>query len=121
MAEAISYALNQWETLTVFCADGAVPIDNNVSEREMKRVVLNRKNSLFVGNPAADEPRLSLPASPAPADATTSTRSSTSPSCWSICQPTKSASCAWLPEQCKLLQAARETGRIHPYLDMGFT
>ena len=31
--------------------DGAVPIDNNVSEREMKRVVLNRKNSLFVGNP----------------------------------------------------------------------
>jgi len=27
-----------------------VPIDNNVSEREMKRVVLNRKNSLFVGN-----------------------------------------------------------------------
>ena len=31
-------------------ADGAVPIDNNVSEREMKRVVLNRKNSLFVGN-----------------------------------------------------------------------
>ncbi len=28
-----------------------MPIDNNVSEREMKRVVLNRKNSLFVGNP----------------------------------------------------------------------
>jgi transposase len=28
-----------------------VPIDNNISEREMKRVVLNRKNSLFVGNP----------------------------------------------------------------------
>jgi hypothetical protein len=35
----------------VFTTDGAVPIDNNVSEREMKRVVLNRKNSLFVGNP----------------------------------------------------------------------
>jgi transposase len=28
-----------------------VAIDNNVSEREMKRVVLDRKNSLFVGNP----------------------------------------------------------------------
>jgi hypothetical protein len=51
MAEAVNYALNQWETLTVFLADGAVPIDNNVGEREMKRVVLNRKNSLFVGNP----------------------------------------------------------------------
>ena len=50
MAEAVNYALGQWEELTVFCADGTVPIDNNVSEREMKRVVLNRKNSLFVGN-----------------------------------------------------------------------
>lgn len=51
MAEAINYALNEWAELNVFCSDGAVPIDNNVSEREMKRVVLNRKNSLFVGNP----------------------------------------------------------------------
>jgi transposase len=51
MAEAVNYTLSQWEELTVFCSDGAVPIDNNVSEREMKRVVLNRKNSLFVGNP----------------------------------------------------------------------
>ena len=51
MAEAINYALSQWAELNVFCSDGAVPIDNNVSEREMKRVVLNRKNSLFVGNP----------------------------------------------------------------------
>jgi len=50
MAEAVNYALSQWEELSVFTTDGAVPIDNNVSEREMKRVVLNRKNSLFVGN-----------------------------------------------------------------------
>ena len=34
---------------TLFCSDGAAGIDNNVSEREMKRVVLTRKNSLFVG------------------------------------------------------------------------
>ena len=51
MREAVSYTLNQWTELNVFVADGCVPIDNNVSEREMKRVVLNRKNSLFVGNP----------------------------------------------------------------------
>jgi transposase len=51
MAEAIGYALSQWQELNVFCSDGAVAIDNNASEREMKRVVLNRKNSLFVGNP----------------------------------------------------------------------
>jgi transposase len=34
----------------LFCKDGTVPIDNNVSERDMKRGVLNRKNSLFVWN-----------------------------------------------------------------------
>jgi transposase len=51
MAEAVNYALAQWAELNIFCSDGAVPIDNNVSERKMKRVVLNRKNSLFVGNP----------------------------------------------------------------------
>ena len=50
MAEAINYALSQWQELNVFSSDGAVPIDNNISEREMKRVILNRKNSLFVGN-----------------------------------------------------------------------
>jgi len=36
---------------SVFCSDGTVPIDNNVSGREIKRVVLTRKNSLFLGNP----------------------------------------------------------------------
>lgn len=50
MAEAIGYALNQWQELNVYLSDGAVPIDNNVSEREMKRIILNRKNSLFAGN-----------------------------------------------------------------------
>ncbi|MCC6319955.1 MAG: transposase [Phycisphaerales bacterium] len=55
MAQAIQYALNQWDTLSVFVAEGAggVPIDNNASEREIKRIVLNRKNSLFVGNQRA--------------------------------------------------------------------
>jgi len=60
MALAIGYTLNQWNELSVFAGQnaaasdpamfGAVPIDNNASEREMKRIVLNRKNSLFVGN-----------------------------------------------------------------------
>jgi hypothetical protein len=51
MADAVNYALSQWQELSVFCSNGAVPIDNNISEREMKRIVLNRKNSLFVANP----------------------------------------------------------------------
>lgn len=55
MAEAVNYALNQWNELNVFTSDASIPIDNNVSEREMKRIVLNRKNSLFVGNPRGGE------------------------------------------------------------------
>lgn len=50
MSDAVGYALRHWRELNVFAGDGAVPIDNNVSEREMKRIVLNRKASLFVGN-----------------------------------------------------------------------
>lgn len=50
MMDAINYALNQWQAMTTFLNDAAIPLDNNISEREMKRVVINRKNSLFVGN-----------------------------------------------------------------------
>ncbi len=50
MAGAIGYALNQWGPLTAFLNDGAIPLDNNISEREMKRVALLRKNALFAGN-----------------------------------------------------------------------
>jgi transposase len=50
MADAVNYALNQWQAMTIFLADASVPLDNNLSEREMKRAVINRKNSLFVGN-----------------------------------------------------------------------
>lgn len=38
------------QPLEVFLDDPAVPMDNNASEREMKRQALNRKNSLFVGS-----------------------------------------------------------------------
>jgi hypothetical protein len=51
VAGAINYCLNQWKPLSAFLADGAVAIHNNIAEREMKRIALNRKNSLFVGNP----------------------------------------------------------------------
>ena len=49
-AEALNYALGHWEELNVFASDGAVSMDNNDSESEIKRAVLTRKNSLFVGN-----------------------------------------------------------------------
>jgi transposase len=50
MRQAIGYLLNQWQTLCVFAHDGAVAIDNNLAEQEMKRIALMRKNSLFVAS-----------------------------------------------------------------------
>jgi transposase len=51
MGEAIGYALNNWEALSRYTEAGFLAIDNNVAEREMKRVAIGRKNWLTVGSP----------------------------------------------------------------------
>jgi transposase len=51
LAQAIAYVLNQWSELTLFAGDGAVPLDNNLAEQQMKRIALLRKNALFVATP----------------------------------------------------------------------
>jgi transposase len=108
MAEAIHYALGQWAELNVFCADGAVPIDNNISEREMKRVVLNRKNSLFVGNARGGRTAAILASL-----TSTCRRHDVNPQRYLtqllINLPTTRMNelSAWLPDQWKLLQHAR--------------
>jgi transposase len=48
IAAAIRYADNQWDALGVFLDDDRVPLDNNGSERALRRVALGRKNYLFV-------------------------------------------------------------------------
>jgi transposase len=50
MGEAVRYALNQWNTLTIFLGDARIPVDNNASERALRVVALGRKNFLFVGD-----------------------------------------------------------------------
>jgi transposase len=50
MAEAIGYALNNWTALIRFTEAGFLSIDNNVAEREMKRIAIGRKNWMFVGS-----------------------------------------------------------------------
>lgn len=50
LGQAITYARNQWEALTRFVGDGRLPLDNNVSERELRRIAVGRKNWLFVGS-----------------------------------------------------------------------
>ena len=47
LGEAMQYMLNHWEALTLFLREPGAPVDNNLCERALKRVVLHRKNSLF--------------------------------------------------------------------------
>lgn len=50
ISKAIQYARNQREALQQFLTDGRVPIDNNISERALRRQAVGRKNWLFVGS-----------------------------------------------------------------------
>jgi len=108
IAEAVNYTLSQWAELNVFCSDGAVPIDNNVSEREMKRVVLNRKNSPFVGNPRGGRTAAILASL-----TSTCRRHGVDPQLYftqlllSLPQVRRSELPMWLVDQWKLRQAAR--------------
>src|SRR5688500_8717594 len=47
LGKAIRYMLRHWKGLMVFLREAVVPVDNNVVERSLKRVVLHRKNALF--------------------------------------------------------------------------
>ena len=51
LGEAIGYALNNWTALARYAEAGFLAIDNNVAEREMKRIAIGRKNWLSVGPP----------------------------------------------------------------------
>jgi transposase len=51
MGEAIAYALNNWEALRRYTEAGFLAIDNNMAEREMKKIAIGRKNWLTVGSP----------------------------------------------------------------------
>jgi transposase len=55
MREAISYALNNWGALVRYTEAGFLAIDNNVAEREMKRMAIGRKNWLTVGSPRGSQ------------------------------------------------------------------
>lgn len=50
LGKAVRYALNQWDELSVYLGDGAIPIDNNETESELRRLTIGRKNWMFVGS-----------------------------------------------------------------------
>ena len=55
IAQAIDYSLNHWAALTRHLQDGAVPIDNNLIERQIKPWKLGAKNWLFIGSELAGQ------------------------------------------------------------------
>jgi len=52
MGKAITYSLNQWDALIRYIDDPMLDIDNNLSERTLRMVVIGRKNYLFAGSEA---------------------------------------------------------------------
>jgi transposase len=52
---AIDYSLNNWAALTLHLEDGAVPVDNNHIEQQIKPWKLGAKNWLFVGSELAGQ------------------------------------------------------------------
>jgi hypothetical protein len=47
LGQAITYMQNHWVKLTRFLHVPGAPLDNNILEQALKRVILHRKNSLF--------------------------------------------------------------------------
>lgn len=47
LGHAIEYMLKYWPRLTLFLRVAGAPLDNNIVERALKKVILHRKNSLF--------------------------------------------------------------------------
>lgn len=47
--KAMQYYINHWDALTRFLADPQVELDNNWSERALRKVALLRNNSMYVG------------------------------------------------------------------------
>lgn len=47
LGDALNYLLKRWEPLTLFLRLEGAPLDNNLSERSLKRMIRQRRNSLF--------------------------------------------------------------------------
>jgi transposase len=89
IAAAIRYAENQWEELGVFLDDVRVPLDNNGSERALRRVALGRKNYLFVHDSDAGASIAGLYSLVATCEARAIIPSNTSPTCLPACRITR--------------------------------
>ncbi len=55
LKNAITYALERQEQLVSWLDNPYIPIDNNAVERAIRPLTVGRRNSLFIGSPAAGE------------------------------------------------------------------
>lgn len=53
--KALGYSARQWEALSQFLHDGALEIDNGLSERIIRTLAIGRKNFMFAGSDAGAE------------------------------------------------------------------
>jgi transposase len=53
--KAVRYALKLWDALMRYVDNGRLEIDNNAAERELRAVVLGRRNYLFAGSDTGGE------------------------------------------------------------------
>jgi len=60
LGKAVRYALNQWDELSVFLGNGAIPFDNNQTESALRDLTIGRKNWLFVGSSRGGEVAASM-------------------------------------------------------------
>jgi hypothetical protein len=50
LAKACGYFVNQWQALSQFLWDGGLPLDTNLCERQIRSLVIGRRNYLFAGS-----------------------------------------------------------------------
>jgi len=50
IAKALDYSLKRWIALARYLNDGAVPIDNNGGENQIRPWALGRSNGMFAGS-----------------------------------------------------------------------
>ena len=55
LSKACAYSFNHWTALTRFLDDGALPLDNNLCEQQIRSLALGRRNYLFAGSDAGAE------------------------------------------------------------------
>ena len=53
--KAITYLLNQWETLAAHASHGWTRLDTNIIENDIRPSAIGRKNWMFIGHPEAGE------------------------------------------------------------------